>query len=84
MTTYFVRSLGYGWLLAACVGLIVAFTFAWWRDGLLAAVEKLSWDGAISPIFVAAVLGPAVALVLCAVWMQRRDDRKWEAIRPPL
>lgn len=76
MTTFFVRGLGYGWLIVAFIVMLCSLGVAWWRDGLSAALEMLAPDGALNYVAVAVAITPAVVLIVLAMWLQRRDDRE--------
>jgi hypothetical protein len=58
--------MGYGWLTAAMIALVWAFSFVWWRGGFGSAVDILSWT-VLSVAFV-----PVVVLLLTASWAYRR------------
>lgn len=58
--------MGYGWLVAAMIALIWAFSFVWWRSGLIAAVNILSWK------VVSLVIAPAGVCLLAASWARKK------------
>lgn len=76
MTTFFVRGLGYGWLIVAFLVMLCAFGMAWRRDGVSIALEMLAANGALNYVVVAVAITPAVGLILLARLLQRRDDRE--------
>lgn len=73
---YVVRVLGYCSLTASIIGIVWATCFVWVLRGAPEILSLFHWNGSLSPLVLAGLIGTPTALLSVAAWMKRRPTRR--------